>query len=253
MTLLKSFTDERPHWALADLAAAAGLNKSTTFRLLTALESEGMVARYQDGEQYVLGPEIVVMGGRALRGNDLRRIARPALEEMAAATGETATLEILAGGDILIIDEVVGEHLTSSTQSLGTRWPVYATSTGLAILAHLPPERVERLLSRPLRPFTPQTIISVAVLRDELAAVRRRGYAINDEALETGLRVVGAPLFNFEGQPLAAVSLGAPTVRFTPERIPSWGALVCQTAARLSRQMGYEAATAVSPISAKPS
>lgn len=240
MSLLKAFDDERREWGLAELAQEVGLNKTTAYRLLTALESEGMVARRPSAETYTLGPEIVVLGGRALRGNDLRSLAKPELEQIAAISGETATLEIISGEDeVLIIDEVVGSHLVGSLQSLGTRWPLYATSTGIAMLAHLPEEWVARVLVRPLPALTPKTMTDTAVLRQELAHTRQRGYAFLEECLEEGLNVVGAPLFNHDGQVVAAISLGAPVIRFPPERAPEMGKLVQEAAQRISVKLGY--------------
>ena len=241
MSLLKAFDDERREWGLAELAQEVGLNKTTTFRLLTALESEGMVARRPSHETYTLGPEIVVLGGRALRANDLRSLARPELEQMAAASGETATLEITSGEDhVLIIDEVIGNHLVGSSQSLGTRWPMVATSTGIAMLAHLPEARVAKILERPLAPLTPKTVTDTAVLRQELAKTRQRGYSFLQEWLEEGLIVVGAPLFNHDGQVVAAISLGAPANRFPSEREPEMGQLVRETAVCISARLGWE-------------
>ncbi len=241
VSLLKAFDDERREWGLADLAQEVGLNKTTTFRLLTALESEGMVARRPYAETYILGPEIVVLGGCALRSNDLRALARPELARMAATSGETATLEIISGDDsVLIIDEVIGNHLVGSSQSLGTRWPMFATSTGIAMLAHLPEERVAAVLQRPLSPLTPKTITDPADLRQELARTRQRGYSFVEEWLEEGLIVVGAPLFNHDGQVVAAISLGAPAIRFTADRVPEWGELVQQTAQRISLKLGWK-------------
>jgi len=241
MSLLKAFDDERREWGLAELAQEVGLNKTTTFRLLTALESEGMVARRPSAETYILGPEIVVLGGRALRANDLRSLVKPELEQMAAATGETATLEIMSGEDhVLIIDEVIGNHLMGSSQSLGTRWPMFATSTGIAMLAHLPDERVAAVLSQQLPQLTPKTVTDSAVIHQELAQTRQRGYSYLQEWLEEGLIVVGAPLFNHDGQVVAAISLGAPAIRFPAAREPEMGQLVKQTAQRISAKLGSE-------------
>ena len=240
MSLLKAFDDERREWGLAELAQEVGLNKTTTFRLLTALESEGMIARRPYSETYMLGPEIVVLGGRALRNNDLRSLVKPELEQMAAVSGETATLEIISGEDhVLIIDEVIGNHLVGSSQSLGTRWPMFATSTGIAMLAYLPEERVDAILKRPLPILTPKTVTDTAVLRQHLALTRQRGYSHVAEWLEAGLIVVGAPLFNHDGQVIAAISLGAPAIRFTPDRVPEIGELVKETAQRISAKLGY--------------
>lgn len=241
MSLLKAFDDERREWGLADLAQEVGLNKTTTFRLLTALESEGMVARRPFAETYILGPEIVVLGGRALRSNDLRSLAKPELEKMAAASGETATLEIISDEDsVLIIDEVIGNHLVGSSQSLGTRWPMVATSTGIAMLAHLPEARVEAILAKPLVALTAKSVTDTAVLRQELAQTRQRGYSFLQEWLEEGLVVVGAPLFNHDGQVIAAISLGAPANRFPLAREPEMGQLVKETAQCISAKLGWE-------------
>ncbi|MCA9918583.1 MAG: IclR family transcriptional regulator [Anaerolineales bacterium] len=239
MSLLKAFDDERCEWGLADLARAVGLNKTTAFRLLTALESEGMVAKRPFTDTYILGPEIVVLGGRALRNNDLRTLVKPELEQMAAASGETATLEILSGEDhVLIIDEVIGNHLVGSSQSLGTRWPMVATSTGVAMLAHMPEAQADQILTRPLMALTTKTVTDTAVLRQELVKTRQCGYASLQEWLEEGLNVVGAPLFNYDGQVIAAISLGGPASRFTPERMPEMGEFVRETAVRISAKLG---------------
>jgi IclR family transcriptional regulator, acetate operon repressor len=249
VALLKVFDDAHPEWALNELAQKTGLNKTTAFRLLSALESEGLVARGPGGETYTLGPEIAVLGGRALRRNNLRTVTRPELEALAAATGETASLEILADDEILIIDEVLGEHLLSGTQSLGTRWPIHATSTGLALLAFMRETRRERLLQRPLLPVTSHTITDLTALRAHLEQIRAQGYAAADEMLELGLVAIGAPLYNHDGQVVAAISVFGPKLRLTSERIPVIGRLLQETAVRISAQLGYKPiALATHPI-----
>ena len=240
MTLLKVFTDEQPEWGLSELARAVNLNKTTTFRILTALESEGMLMRSPQSDTYRLGPEIVVLGGRALRANDLRSVARPFLEQLATQTGETATLEIEIDNRMLIIDEVIGDYLMNSTQSLGTRWPLYATSTGLAMLAEYSPEKLAEYLANPLEEITPKTITSPEILHQMLDETRERGYSIANETLEIGLVVVGSVVRNHDGLIVAAISLGAPAIRFTPDRVPEMGELVAKTAVSLSTRLGYQ-------------
>src|SRR5436190_1862302 len=124
--LLKAFSDARPEWRLSELARAAHLHKATAHRLLAALEREGMLARDAAGDLYRLGPEAIALGARAARANHLRAVSRAELEALAAATGETATLEVLVDGDMLILDEVLGRGLIGATASLGTRWPAHA-------------------------------------------------------------------------------------------------------------------------------
>jgi DNA-binding IclR family transcriptional regulator len=239
MTLLKSFDDEHRVWGLSELARETGLNKTTAFRLLSALEREGLVGRAADGERYVLGPEIVVLGGRALRANNLRAVVRPELERLAAETGETASLEILAGREMLVIDEIVGGHLMSGVPDLGSRWPLHASSTGLVILAYLPETTARELLPAALRPVTAQTITSRSELWPELAAVRQRGYSVGDETLEVGLVAIAAPIFNHDGQVVAALSIAGPKLRVTADCTPQIGEQVRATGRRISARLGY--------------
>jgi len=242
MSLLKKFTDAQPEWGLTALSQSLQLNKTTVFRILTALESEGMLMRGRNNEMYQLGHEIVVLGGLALRSNDLRTVSRPALKHLASVTGETVTLEIPSGDKVLIIDEVIGEHLMNSTQSLGTRWPFHATSTGLALLSELSADELEAFLERPLLPITPKTIISVTELRAELEMIRNRGYAVANETLEIGLVVVGSVIRDHDGDVVAAISLAAPAIRLPPERIAEFGVMVRETAVSISKRLGYSPA-----------
>ncbi len=212
VSLLKAFSDAHREWRLTDLARAARLHRATAHRLLGALEREGMVARDASGELYRLGPEAIAMGARAARASDLRDLARAELEALAAASGETATLEVPVGSDMLILDEVMGPALVGATPSVGTRWPMKLTSTGKAVLA-----------TRSKRP----------------GRVRRDGYAVAKEELERGYTAVGAAIMGPGSDAVAAISVGGPSLRFTAARIPKLGAEVRAAALRISASLGH--------------
>ncbi len=239
MALLKAFDDDHPTWGLSQLSRETGLNKTTVHRLLAALEREGMLGRAADGESYVLGPEVVVLGGRALRSNNLRAIARPELERLADDTRETASLEILSAGEMLVIDELVGGYLMSGVPDLGSRWPLHASSTGLAVLAFLPEPDANDLLPRTLPVVTAATITGHSALRAELARVRERGYSVADETLEVGLVAIAAPIFDHDGRAIAALSIAGPKLRITAECVPTIGERVQAAAGRISALLGY--------------
>ena len=236
--LLKAFTPEQPRRRMIELSHALGLNKTTVYRLLTALESEGMVER--DGEVYRLGPELLALGARASGAADLRAAAREELEALAAEMRETATLEMLVGRHMLILDEVRGHHVLGTLPWAGTRWPVHATSTGKVLLAELPPDALEALLAEPLEAFTARTITDVAAFRRELARVRQRGYAVSAEELESGFVAVGAPVRSAGGRVAAALSLGGPKVRLTPRRVEVFAEALVEAAGRTSDRLGYK-------------
>jgi IclR family transcriptional regulator, acetate operon repressor len=240
LSVLKSFTDEKPLWTLADLSRSLNLNKTTVFRLLTALESEGLVRRISSGDTYGLGPEMVMLGARAMRSYPLREVCKPDLKTLADTSRETATLEILTGKDVLILDEARGVRLIGSVQSIGTRWPAFATSTGKSILAYLSPEQQSLILKGTLQQYTPKTITDPERLRKEFAEIKRRGYAVADEALELGFRAVGSPLFQHDGTVVAAISVGGPSARMTLERLPEFGRMVSRMAVQISMRLGYD-------------
>ncbi len=239
VALLKAFSDARPELSLTELAHTVGLNKTTAYRMLTALESERMVLRHPQTGNYRLGPGMIELGGRAMRASDLRSAAHAELLALAGQSGETATLEILAGDRVLILDEIQGSHRLTGAQSVGTTWPLHATSTGKAILAALPERTRFIVIQAPLEAFTAKTITNPAVLAAELQRIRQRGYATALDEIETGYTAVGAAILNVDGEPVAAVSVGGPTGRLTPQRIKDVASLVMQAAARISQQLGY--------------
>jgi len=239
IALLKMFSDEHPEWGLSELAREIGLNKTTAYRLLTALQSEGMVARSPLTEGWRLGPEAITLGALALRSNDLVSAARPELEALVRETGETASIEVLVGDDVLILDGVEGPSLVGASSEVGTRWPAHATSTGKVLLAA---EARRSGARRRLRKLTPRTIIDPDRLDRELERVRERGWATAIEELETGYVAVGAPVRDHELRVVAAISIGGPAARLTKDRIPELARRVVRTADRISRRLGGRSA-----------
>jgi len=238
--LLKAFTRERPEWRVADLARSVALNKTTTYRLLSALESEGMVERAGEGDSFRLGPALIALGSRALGAADLRAAARAELQALARHTRETVTLEALAGRDTLILDEAMGSHVVGMLPAVGTRWPAHTTSTGKAILAHLAPPDRDAWVAGPLPAVTGRTITRRGDLERELARARDRGWATSVEELEPALVAVGAPVFGAAGDVVAALSVSGPKSRLPASRVGPIARTIVQAARRVSARLGHE-------------
>lgn len=239
VSLLKLFSDAKPQWGLTELARAAGLNKTTVYRLLTALASEGLIARSPASEDYRLGPEAIAIGARALRSNDLRTVSREFLAALAQKSDETATVEVLVEADVLIVDEVHSRKWLHASPSVGTRWPAHATSTGKVMLAHLSDSDRKAVLRVPLSQPARRTITTLAVLRDELARVRAQGYATAVGELEDGYSAMGAPVRDHEGQVVAAVGLGGPSARLPQERLKTLLPLLLEATEGISQRLGF--------------
>jgi DNA-binding IclR family transcriptional regulator len=235
--ILSAFTDDRPRWTLSELNAELGLKKSTTHRIMSALEGKGFLIRMEGETQYRLGPELIVLGARALKAVDLQEHARPELRFLAETTGETATLETLVEGNVLIVHEEKGHALLSFETEVGTRWPVHATATGKVLIAFAENEYAEP--PGGLLPLTGQTIVSWGKWLEVLSEVREKGFATNLEEIQYGYASVAAPVWDRAGRTIAAVSIGGPVHRVTRPRIPELAKTVKAAGLRVSERIGY--------------
>jgi DNA-binding IclR family transcriptional regulator len=214
-----------------EISDLAGLNKTTTHRLLRALQSEALIDRDPVTGRYRLGPGLMALGVLALSSNDLRRRARPTLNRLARETGETATLEVPIDDSMLILDEVTGSHFVGVAGNVGTRWPIHATSTGKALIA-FEEQGMERVGNR-LTSLTPQTIVRRATLEEQLGEIRRRGFAETVDELEDGFSGVATVIRGGLGEVLGAISICGPTQRLTNSRRLRLGASLCTAAQHL--------------------
>jgi DNA-binding IclR family transcriptional regulator len=246
IAILKAMARPARGFGITELAVLLDLNKAAVFRLLGALEAEGMVVRDASGG-YRLGPELITLGASALGSTDLSVAAHDELVALVDLTGETATLEVLIGTEALIIGEIQGRFLLGSAPELGRRSPAHITSTGKVLLALThPTPPVGQLEKR-----TPKTIISRRDLELELAQVRRQGYAIASEELEVGFTALAAPVRNHFGNVVAALSINGPSARLRPDVLRELVGPVCSAADRISRKLGATAAMLEAPTVAR--
>lgn len=229
--LLKLFSIERAEMTLSEISQAAGLNKTTTHRLLRALLSEGLIQKNPGDSRYSLGPGLMALGVQALAASDLRRRVRPVLKTLAQSTGETATLEVPFEDSMLILDEVAGKHVVAAAGNVGTRWPLHATSTGKVLLA-FDESRLDSL-SDSLQAFTRHTVACKELFKPTLPRIRQRGYAETVDELEEGFAAVATVIRGAMGDVQGALSIGGPTPRFSAARRAQFGAALCAAAAGL--------------------
>lgn len=239
--MLKAFDSVHPEWSVSELARHIGLHKTTTFRLLGALMHEGMLERDEQSGTYRLGPELIALGSQALRSTDLYNASHAELEAVARDTGEAATIEILVGDEVVILDEVHGRYLVGGRPDFGLRFPAHATSTGKLLLAAERSANVsgKRAMKGRLAQLTPKTITDPDELEKELAKVARQGFATAIDEIEEGFAAVGAPIRDFAGRTVAAMSVGGARVRFTRVRIAELTVRVREAADLVSRRLGY--------------
>ena len=228
---------------LAELCTALKLHKSTVHRLMMVLEQHRLVVKNSETGRYRLGLKLFELGSKAIEGLDLRGRARPYLDRLQEKFGETVFFCILDEGQVFYVEKVESKASVRTACTVGSRAPAYCTAVGKAMLAELPESEVTAIV-RGLKPVTAKTITSASALKTELKAVRARGYAIDDEEKEEGLRCVGTAVRSHSGMPVAAMSISGPAFRMTRERVPEVGRALTQAASELSAELGYQAETA---------
>jgi len=226
--------------SLSDLSSLINMPKSSTHRYLGTLQELGFAER-RDGDRYSLGAKVIEIAGAFLAKSDLRNESQMVMNELAEKTGETIHLAVPSAREVVYIAKIESPHALGMSSHIGTRLPMYCTSLGKAILAFSNPELVEAVLSDDLKARTAHTKTSPNALRAELVNIRSQGFALDDEENEPGIRCVGAPVLDYTGKAIAAISISGPSERLTLERAMELGPLVWESTQRVSKRWGYSA------------
>lgn len=242
LAALAILSDSSSDCSLAELCIALKLHKSTVHRLMMVLEQHRLVVKHPETGRYRLGLRLFELGSKAIDGLDLRGRARPYLNRLQQAFGETVFLCILDEGQVFYMEKVESQQSVRTACTVGSRAPAYCTAVGKAMLAELPDAEVHNIVRRwGLKAITKNTITTETALKTELKAIRSRGYAIDDEEKEEGLRCVGSAVRAHSGNLVAAMSISGPAFRMTKEQIPEVGRALLQAAGDLSVELGYQA------------
>jgi DNA-binding IclR family transcriptional regulator len=224
--------------SLAEICQRLDLHKSTAHRSLMVLERSALIERTQEN-RFRLGLKLYELGNRAVEQIDLRARVQPVLRRLASQVGETVHLSVLQKTSIVYLDKVEPNRRVCISTKTGTSNPVYCTAMGKAMLAFQPEPILEQIAAkiRFVR-YTSKTIDSREALSEALVNIRRRGYAIDDEEIELGVRCIGAPIFNENRQAIAAMSVSGPTSRITVQSVPGIAKKLLRCCADISASLG---------------
>ncbi|MEU4226692.1 IclR family transcriptional regulator [Nonomuraea sp. NPDC026600] len=218
--LLRAFESGAVHLRLAELSRRSGVPKASAYRLAQELVQWGLLER--SGDSYQLGMRMFELGQRVPVSAVLRRVARPLLTDLFAATRAAIHLAVLDGGHVLYVEKVVGEANIHTHSRVGGRLPASCTATGKVLLATCPDreERLHLLALTGLPRLTPRSVASVEDLRQQLAVVQEHGYAVEMEEILLGFGSIAVPILGAEGTVVASVSATAPTARLVTRLLP---------------------------------
>jgi IclR family acetate operon transcriptional repressor len=227
---------------LTDLSQRAGLAPSTAHRILASLQAHQFVFHDEERGLWLIGVGAFEVGTAFLRNRRLAGIGRLVMHGLMEETGETVNLGIEDNGEAVFISQIESHSALRAFFRAGSRAAIHASGVGKALLAEMPEARVKEILyKRGLTRFTDRTLIAPADLFGELTEIKRRGWAIDDEERNLGMRCVAAAIFNEYGEAIAGVSVSGPTVRITPERVSELGPQVRRAADEITRSIGGHA------------
>ena len=240
LAILNALANSHQDASLAEIAATVRLHKSTVHRILMTLERERIVEKHPETGHYRLGLRLFELGSIAVSRFDIRERGRLHVEKLVYDTEETVHLCVMDQGEVLYIDKLEPARSVRLSSSIGRRNPAHCTAVGKAMMAFMPEHEVDAIIRKHgLQRFTSKTVVTPAELKSDLKICRERGYAIDDEEHEEGVRCVAAAVMDHFGSPTAALSVSAPSFRITLAKVPMLAEFVCKASAELSREWGY--------------
>ena len=228
--------------SLTEVSQRSGLAASTAYRMLTTLQTHGMVEFAEGDQLWFIGIETFRLGAAFLRRRKLAEQGRAIIQELMVESGETANLAVADEDCVVFVSQVETHEAIRAFFRPGTRSPLHASGIGKAILAGMEARRRDALLRRlELEVFTEKTHATRASLAADLLGIRARGFSVDDEERHLGMRCVAAAVFNEFGEPVGGVSVSGPTVRMTEAKVAALGPRVQDAARALTLAMGGSA------------
>ncbi len=244
LDLIKILQEHPYGLTLAELSAYLNLPKSSVHRMLNALVERQFARESATPGKYVLGYEILKLSVAYLKGLDLYREARPKLEELNRKLDETVILGVLdqTKRQIIYLDKLDTSKSIRLGSHVGETAPIHCTALGKALLSGFRDDLVKSILEDyPFTKYTEQTIVDREVFLNELVEIRKRGYSIDLQEYRSHIVCAAAPIFNYQGEPIAAVSVSAPSHRIEASRLDVVARMVLETAKEISKALAHTA------------
>ncbi len=238
--MLETVAQEPEGLSNADISRKLKIPKSSASYILRTLESQGYLNRDGETGRYRVGLKVLSLSRGALTGLDVREVAAPVMRHLMERTSLTCHLAILDGPDAVYIEKVEPQGFIKMDTWVGRRMKVHATSVGKSLAAHIPQERLEKILrERGMEKRTPKTITTWPRLLKELEKVRAQGFAVDDEENNLGARCVGAPIFGQDGAVEASIGLSGTINQVNSHTMPRIVEALKDAARHISMGMGY--------------
>ena len=240
ITVIRALSKSPSGMTRAQITDCTGFSDSIIFRILYTMSDYGMVLKNPD-KTYSISKKFVSMAYDAISGENLVLAARESMNEIRDRLLEPVMLGVLSDEAVIMIDQSPGKNPFGFTGKIGMRCPLHSSAPAKAILAFLPAGEMQAIVDKiKFEKFTPDTITNKKKLAEELAAVRKKGYATDCGEYLTGANCVGVPIFDYQKYPVASVWITGPAERVTPGKFDKIGRMLVKKAAEISGKLGYE-------------
>ena len=239
LRILRSFSMDEPEKKIGELAESLGLNKSTVSRTMSTLASEGFVFKDPESKKYRLGLTILSLSGIVHTHMDIFRESQPVLNKLVQELDETVHISILDHNEVVYLQKIECNHPVRFLTHVGKRNPPYSTSSGKVLLAFAKPEIVDQVIENGLIPYTKNTITDPNKLREHLAEIKKNKYAFSIEEFSIGVNSVAAPIYDYRGKVIAALTVVGPKQRIQAYKLQKYSKKVIEASLEISNRMGY--------------
>ena len=240
LSILELLSNYDEGLGVTEIGVMVNLHKSTVHRLLGTLIYKGFVIQDASTNKYKLSLKLYELGCKRIANVDIFKSSKPYTERLMKTVNEVVHLVIRDENDIVYIDKVEADNTIRMASTIGRRSPLYRTSVGKVILAYLPDKEIESVWENSkIEKMTEYTITDLEVFKRNLKEVKEKGYAVDNEENELGVRCIGAPVFNHKGCIEGAISVSGPTIRVTSDRIDEIANEVKKYAHLISDELGY--------------
>lgn len=239
LSIIETLSDVGEPVGVSELCKMLDIPKTSAFFILNTLEQHQYIIKTDDGK-YRLGTRFISIGLSVLSKIDIRKVAKPFMEELLKETDFTVHLAVLDHNEAMYVEKVENHAFVKFSTYIGQRLPLHASGVGKAMAAQMTDAQLESLFNEVgLSSKTENTVTSPKDFRSMLEVTRTNGYAIEDEEGEYGIRCIGAPILGHDGKLIGAISVTAIRSELPIQEIPHVGEKVKATALRISNQMGY--------------
>lgn len=240
LCILEVLSDYEDGLGITEIAEKVDLHKSTVYRLLNTLVWKGYIKQNKNTSKYGLTLKLFELGNKKVEKMDFVTIAQPYLKELMEKTNEVVHLVVREENEIMYLAKVEPQKSMKMYTRIGMRKPMYCTAMGKAMMSQMSEEEVEEIWnSSDIKKLTENTIVDIEKLKESLSEIRKKGYAVDDQEVEIGIRCIGTVVKDHKNNVSGAISLSSSIITFTEDKIEYFSKMILECANKISKELGY--------------